>query len=63
MRPSRMLELPKGMYGDQAWYEHVIHIDRGMVTDRLSKSGNKSVPFKVWLKNWDPETLVLKKVK
>lgn len=61
--PSKWLRLPKGLYPDVRWAEHVVHINQGKVIDRLSKYGNKAVPYKDWIKHWDMSKTVLTKVK
>ncbi len=42
--------------------EPVVHINQGKVIDKLSKYGNKAVPFKDWVKHWDLSETVLTNV-
>ncbi|MBK7707316.1 MAG: hypothetical protein IPJ30_16595 [Acidobacteria bacterium] len=60
--PSKWLSLPKGLYPDVRWAEPVVHINQGKVIDKLSKYGNKAVPFKDWVKHWDLSETVLTNV-
>jgi hypothetical protein len=60
---TRMLQLPRGMYGDQAWFDHYVHINKGMVTDKLSKYKDTPVPFNEWRKNWDTDVTNFTKAK
>ncbi|MBK8151189.1 MAG: hypothetical protein IPK58_24035 [Acidobacteria bacterium] len=62
-KAANWLSLPKGLYPDVKWAEHVVHINQGKVIDPLSKYGNKAVPFKEWVKHWDLSETKLKKWK
>jgi hypothetical protein len=51
---ANWLTRPNSLYPkDAAWGYHDVHVNQGMVTDRLSTFGNTPVSFSQWLRQWN----------